>query len=123
VLIGLGHDLQPLEEFSRVEGLWAEDVFFTGRELEYIQRARSPVESLAASFSSKESLFKALPAVEGWYWTDAELLHDERHAPYFRFHGALGEQVERQAWQVKVSISHGGGFVSTVVIVAAAPRH
>jgi holo-[acyl-carrier protein] synthase len=123
VLIGLGHDLQPLQEFSRVEGLWATDVFFTERELDYIRRARSPVESLAASFSGKEALFKALPPVEGWFWTDAELLRDERQAPFFRLHGALGEHVERHAWQVKVSLSHGGGFVSTVVIVAAAPRH
>lgn len=122
MLIGLGHDLQAVHELEAVEGLRDPDVFFTVRELEYFARARSPRESLAACFSAKEALFKALPRVEGWFWTDAELLHDERHAPRFHFHGALREHLDREGWRVMLSMSHSGGFVSTVVIVMLAPR-
>jgi holo-[acyl-carrier protein] synthase len=119
VLIGLGHDLQALDELERVEGLWEPGVFFTEEETRRFRASRSPVESLAGCFSSKEALFKALPPVVGWFWTDAEVIHDERHAPRFRFHGALREHVEHQGWEARLSISHSGGFVSTVVLVSA----
>jgi holo-[acyl-carrier protein] synthase len=122
VLIGLGHDLQALHELEGREGLWEPGVFFTEAEMVRFRASRSPVESLAAGFSAKEALFKALPRIDGWFWTDAEILHDERHAPGFRFHGVLREHVERHGWQALLSISHSGGFVSTVVIVEASPR-
>jgi holo-[acyl-carrier protein] synthase len=120
VLIGLGHDLQALHEMKSVEHLWEPGVFFTEQETARFRQSRTPLESLAAGFSSKEALFKALPAVMGWSWTDAEVLHDERHAPRFFFHGALREHLERHGWQAMLSISHSGGFVSTVVILEEA---
>jgi holo-[acyl-carrier protein] synthase len=119
VLIGLGHDVQALRELECVEGLWEPGVFFTEEETARFQRSRVPLESLAGCFSSKEALFKALPRVEGWFWTDAEVLHDERHAPRFRFHGALREHLARQDWEARLSVSHSGGLVSTVVLVLA----
>jgi holo-[acyl-carrier protein] synthase len=121
-LIGLGHDLQVLHELKGREGLWEPGVFFTEEETARFRRSPSPEESLAAAFSSKESLFKALPRIEGWFWTDAEIHHDERHAPRFRFHGTLREHMMRHGWEAKLSISHSGGFVSTVVIVVATSR-
>jgi holo-[acyl-carrier protein] synthase len=122
VLRGLGHDLQALAELKNVESLWEPGVFFTERELTRFRGSTSPLESLAAGFSCKEALFKALPRVEGWFWTDAEVVHDERHAPRFHFHGALHEHMERHGWNALLSISHSGGFVSTVVVVAENPR-
>ncbi|XXF75587.1 holo-ACP synthase [Myxococcaceae bacterium GXIMD 01537] len=122
MLIGLGHDLQALHELRDVEGLWEPGVFFTEEETARFRRSASPVESLAAGFSCKEALFKALPRVEGWFWTDAEVVHDERHAPRFRFHGALRAHLEQRGWSALLSISHSGGFVSTVVLVAAQPQ-
>jgi holo-[acyl-carrier protein] synthase len=122
VLIGLGHDLQALHELKDVEGLWEPGVFFTERETARFRSSPSPRESLAAGFSCKESLFKALPRVDGWFWTDAEVVHDARHAPSFCFHGALREHMERHGWTALLSISHSGGFVSTVVVLAAHPR-
>ncbi len=105
-----------------MEALWVPGVFFTEAETDRFRRSASPPQSLAAGFSSKEALFKALPPIEGWFWTDAEILHDERHAPRFHFHGALREHLERQGWEARLSISHSGGFVSTVVLVLATPK-
>ena len=122
MLRGLGHDLQALSELKNVESLWEPGVFFTERELERFRGSASPLESLAAGFSCKEALFKALPRVEGWFWTDAEVVHDERHAPRFLFHGALREHMERHGWNAMLSISHSGGFVSTVVVLSESPR-
>lgn len=122
MLVGLGHDLQSLHELESVEGLWEPGVFFTEREVARFRASRHPLESLGGTFSAKEALFKALPAVEGWFWTDAEVLHDARHAPHFHCHGGLREHLERQGWSMALSIAHSGGFVSTVVLVLAAPR-
>ena len=122
MLRGLGHDLQSIAELEAARGLLEPDVFFTPAELARISRAPSPLESLAAGFSAKEALFKALPPIDGWFWTDAELLHDARHAPRFQFHGVLAEYLTREALQVNVSLSHSGGFVSAVVVVTLAPR-
>lgn len=117
VLIGLGHDLQALHEMERVEDLWEPGIFFTERETARCRQSRAPLESLAACFSSKEALFKALPPLMGWHWTDAEVLHDERSAPHFSFHGVLREHMERNGWRALLSISHSGGFASSVVLV------
>ncbi len=122
MLRGLGHDLQALAELKNVESLWEPGVFFTERETARFRGSASPLESLAAGFSCKEALFKALPPVRGWFWTDAEVVHDERHAPRFCFHGALREHMERHGWSALLSISHSGGFVSTVVVLAENPR-
>lgn len=119
VLIGLGHDLQALQEMKDVEHLWEPGVFFTEQEMVRFHQSPKPQESLAAGFSSKEALFKALPRLDGWHWTDAEVVHDERHAPSFRFHGPLREHMEHHGWRTLLSISHSGGFVSTVVIVSS----
>lgn len=118
VLIGLGHDLQALRELKNVEQLWEPGVFFTEGETARFRQSVSPMESLAAGFSSKEALFKALPSLPVWHWTDAEVVHDERHAPRFQFHGVLREEMERHGWRALLSISHSGGFVSTVVVVS-----
>ena len=120
--MGLGHDLQSVSELEAAQGLLEPDVFFTAAELARISRAPSPRESLAAGFCAKEALFKALPPIDGWFWTDAELLHDARHAPRFQFHGVLGEHLSREGLRVVVSLSHSGGFVSAVVVVTHAPR-
>lgn len=119
--MGLGHDLQAISELEDARSLLEPDVFFTAAELAYFEHSASPKQSLAAGFSAKEALFKALPAMDDWFWTDAELVHDARHAPRFQFHGALAEHLSREGWQVAVSLSHSGGFVSTVVLVTRAP--
>lgn len=122
MLIGLGHDLQTFQEMERIEALWEPGLFFTEQETAHFHQSRVPLESMAAGFSSKEAFFKALPSLLGWRWTDAEVVHDERRAPGFRFHGVLREHLERSGWRVLLSISHSGGFVSTVVLIEASAR-
>lgn len=116
MLIGLGHDLQMLAELEGQTALWEPGVFFTEAETERFRQSADPLQSFGAGFSAKESLFKALPPLEGgWFWTDVEVLADSRKAPLLRFHGKLREHAEREGWVGRLSISHSGGFVSTVV--------
>lgn len=122
MLIGLGHDLQSVHELARAQALWEPGIFFTEREIARFRCSHVPVESLTATFAGKEALFKALPPVGVWFWSDAELLHDEDHRPRFHYHGALKALMSRRGWQSDLSISHSGGFVSTIVIVTSGPR-
>lgn len=117
-LIGLGHDLQLVSELEVASGLREPDVFFTDRELRRFAGAVGPLQSLAGAFAAKEALFKALPpAREPWFWTDAEVVHDPHGGPQFDIHGTLAGHLARHRLRVNVSISHSGGFVSSVVVV------
>lgn len=121
MLIGLGHDLQRISEIEAARALCEPDLFFTEAEMARLSRAARPGESIAAAFAAKEALFKALPPIDGWYWTDAELVHDARNAPAFRFHGALAARLATLGANAAVSMSHSGDFASAVVVVAHAP--
>lgn len=118
MLIGLGHDLQRSTEIDPTAELGAPGVFFTVRERERWEGAVSPRHSMAAIFSAKEALFKALPAMQGHPWSDAEVVHDRHGAPRFELHGALGQLVRDRGWAIQLSLSHSGDYVSAVVAVS-----
>jgi len=118
VLIGLGHDLQRSTEIDPAGELGAPGTFFTARERARWEAAASPRQSMAANFAAKEALFKALPAMQGHPWTDAEVVHDRHGAPRFELHGALGQLVRDHGWAIQVSLSHSGDYVSAVVAVS-----
>ena len=121
-LIGLGHDFQLISEVERVSALREPGVFFTSAELCRFASAVVPSQSLAGGFAAKEGLFKALPADVSWFWTDAELIADSHGAPQFRMHCRLARQLARRRLHVHVSISHSGGFASSVVVVSSGAR-
>jgi holo-[acyl-carrier protein] synthase len=116
-VIRLGHDLQITSELEGIEGLGEPGVFFTEGELARVLRAKDPKATMAGIFAAKEALFKALPGVEGHLWSEMEVCHDRRHAPFFRFHGPLGEHVRERGYDVSLSISHSGAYASSVVAV------
>ncbi|MEU3183386.1 4'-phosphopantetheinyl transferase superfamily protein [Streptomyces sp. NPDC006923] len=117
-LIGLGHDFQSVDELRNAVALRTPGVFFTSAEIRRFASAVNPSESMAAGFAAKEALFKALPAARiPWFWTDAELVHDRHGAPLFRAHGSLADHLARRRMRVNVSLSHSGGYVSSVVLV------
>jgi len=119
-LVSLGHDLQVLRELESKQELCVPGVFFSEAELTRCQRSGMPMQSLGAVFASKEALFKALPAAvveTSWFWTDAEVAHDARHAPFFQFHGELDRIMRSYRWRTLLSISHSGDYVSSVVMI------
>ena len=119
MLIGLGHDIQRVSEFENVHALRRPGLFFTERETRHISRQDQPLVSLAATFSAKESLFKALPRVRAFFWTDIEVTHDEHGKPGYWLHGRLGQIFSLSGWQICLSISHSGEYVSTVALIAS----
>ncbi|HEY0132889.1 MAG TPA: thioesterase family protein, partial [Nannocystis sp.] len=121
MLIALGHDLQKISELAARDDLLAPGAMFTAAECERLVRSSSPLHSLAGAFASKEALFKALPAVEGGFWTDLEIVHDRRGAPQLRAHGAFAALLAREGWRVQLTVSHSGDYASAIAAVVAGP--
>jgi len=73
------------------------------------------IESLAARFAAKEALVKALNAVNGILWHEAEVLNMESGKPIFTFYGSVADLVDGA--NVYLSISHDAGLATAIVIV------
>jgi holo-[acyl-carrier protein] synthase len=73
------------------------------------------IESLAARFAAKEALVKALNAVNGILWNEAEVLNMEGGKPTFNFYGSVADLVDGA--NVHLSISHDNGIATAVVII------
>lgn len=118
MLIGLGHDLQRVSEFDNCLALRQPGLFFTELETRHFHLQAQPIQSLAATFSAKEALFKALPTADAFFWTDIEVTHDEYGKPGYWLHGRLGQISLQSGWRICLSISHSGEYVSTVALIA-----
>jgi holo-[acyl-carrier protein] synthase len=113
VIIGVGIDVCDVARFAAVierrPGLIKR--LFTSTE------ATRPMASLAARFSAKEALAKALGAPAGMSWLDAEILTDEDGKPSFAISGTVAERAAALGVkQIHVSISHDAGIASAFVI-------
>ncbi|NET58783.1 MAG: holo-ACP synthase [Symploca sp. SIO2E6] len=118
MLIAIGHDIQLISELAKVDSLKVPEIFFTPAECQYFSKRKNYLQSMAATFSAKEALFKVLGGVPNFYWTDIEVQHNSSYAPYFEFHGSLAEYFIKQNWTAHLSISHSGDYVSTFVTIS-----
>jgi holo-[acyl-carrier protein] synthase len=112
----IGIDLVDLKRFesslNRTAGLAKR--LFTDREIQQ-GSARNLSLHLAGRFAAKEALAKALGVPPGLSWQEVEVLRLESGRPSFEFSGAVLALVLDK--NVKVSISHDGGFVVAMVII------
>ena len=112
----IGIDLVDLARFeislARTTGLSKR--LFTDREIEQ-GSARNIALHLAGRCAAKEALAKALGVPPGLSWHEVEVLRLESGRPSFEFSGGVLALVSDK--NVKVSISHDGGFVIAMVII------
>ena len=117
-MIGIGIDIQSIEEFAASANLCESGLCFTVAERAHGEMARAgAVASLAGMFAAKEALFKALPTRPLCYWDDIEVSHDGSGRPMFRFYGALAQWMASSGWRATPSISHSGTYAAAVAIV------
>lgn len=119
MLIGLGHDLQLVAEVAATRALLSDGGCFTEAERARIGASVSPAETAAGVFAAKEAFLKAAPPIKDGFWTDVEIRHSREGAPSLVLHGAYRALFERRRWRALVSVSHSGGFASSVVTVVA----
>ena len=102
----LGLDLLEIERFEQVleRRPRIADRLFTDAEREYAASKARPGQHLAARFCAKEAVAKAL-ALEGWNFTDVEVVADGG-APGVRLSGRAGARADELGVTVRLSLTH-----------------
>lgn len=114
----IGIDIIEIDRIRHAIDRWGERFLhriYTEAELAL---CRGRPESLAARFSGKEAVFKALapPAFAG-DWKDIEILAEPNGKPQLILHGRLAELArERQVVEIEISLSHSRQNAVAMVI-------
>ena len=88
-IFGIGTDII---EISRIKKNLESERFlkriFTDNEIKYFESRGMKRESIAATFSAKEAISKAVgTGIRGFKFNDIEVLRDEKGRPYVIAHG------------------------------------
>lgn len=119
-ILGIGTDIADVPRFAehidRVPELL--DRLLTPGEQRRRNGKRRTDASLAARFSAKEALKKAI-GFPGWLpWQSAEVVPARSGAPSFRLRGLVLEHFHRiEATNIHLSITHDADLTMTFVIV------
>lgn len=97
-------DISRFEELNRVKNRIFLNKIFTKRELDYCFSKARPASHLAARFSGKEAIIKALSSIElnNISYNYIEILNDKQGTP--RVH-LLGN-IKIKSIQIELSLSH-----------------
>lgn len=108
-IFGIGTDII---EISRIKKSLESDRFlkriFTDNEIEYFESRGMKRESVAATFSAKEAISKAVgTGIRGFNFNDIEVLRDEKGRPYVIAHRKFKKLCsDNNICEIKVSLSH-----------------
>ncbi len=109
MIVGNGVDIIEIERIKKAMGQKGfMERIFTYKELEYIKERDFKTETVAASFSGKEAVSKALgTGFRGFGFRDIEILRDDLGKPYVvLYEGALKRAEELGYESISLSLSH-----------------
>ena len=115
--VGIGTDIENIDRFKNL-CLQADSNFlkkiFTDNEINYCFSKKDPAPSLAARFSGKEAVVKALGSlgIIEVYYNEIEILKNENGSPAVRIINNRAENLE-----IKISLSHSKDNSIAFVIV------
>jgi len=120
---GIGIDFVKVDRVRQMvlrRGKKGLNKLFTTREIDYCYRYRDPYPHLAARFSLKEAVLKALGI--GWRrpakWTDIEVTTGVWGQPRLSVRGALQRLFAKKGVaEIHASLSHSSGFVVSVAVL------
>ncbi|MCD6535964.1 MAG: holo-ACP synthase [Thaumarchaeota archaeon] len=118
----IGVDIQDLERFRRAvqrHGRRFLKHILTEDEINYCMRFKDPIPHLAARFSGKEALIKALGDLEyeALSWRSVEIVSINGR-PVFKFDVNTQQMFKRFGIkEVEVSLSHSGRYAVAVAII------
>jgi len=122
-MLSIGTDIVEIERVKHLlekHGSFCRGRIFTEKEWDYCYKKLYPFPSLAVRFAAKEAVSKALGVGMGklFKWNSAEILSDEKGAPYVVLDD-LGKTLlkQQQFKSVKISLSHSKEFALAVVIL------
>lgn len=88
MIVGVGIDIIKIEKIKNSIEKWGQsflDRVFNPQELEKISKGKMYYQRLAARFSAKEAVIKAISKREPLALTDIFILNKENGAPYCKF--------------------------------------
>ena len=116
---GLGNDIVEIERIRKSyerHGYRFLTKLFSEKEQDYCLKFKDPVPHIAARFSAKESIAKALGTGFGEHlsWLEIEVLNDSAGKPAVYFSTSAQERFGNP--HILISISHCDLYVSTTAI-------
>lgn len=116
---GIGNDIVEIERIRKSyerHGYRFLTRLFSEKEQDYCLKFKDPVPHIAARFSAKESIAKALGTGFGEHlsWLDIEILNDPSGKPNAHFSAELKQKFDDPL--ILISISHCHLYVSTSAI-------
>lgn len=115
----IGTDLVEVERIKRSSLSWRfMQTVYSQSERELFEKKKVPWQSMAGNWAAKEAFSKALgTGVSGFSLNEVQCLRNENGQPYFEFTGMAKQIVEKEAFTVRVSISHTEKYATATVIV------
>jgi holo-[acyl-carrier protein] synthase len=117
---GIGVDVVEIKRLQEAVTNWG-DVFlqkiFTNKELRYARSKKDPVPHIAARFTVKEAVAKALSTgwSGGFRWKDVEVENDPLGKPSVVLYGKMKDLLAGS--KVFVSISHSENVVVAFAVI------
>ncbi len=115
---GIGTDIVEIDRIK--EAIERTPTFktrvFTDREIQYVEKKKTPYHSYAARFAAKEAVSKAVgTGIRGFSVLDIEILNDDLGKPYVVLHNKLKQKMEK--YFIQISLSHSREYAVSTVIV------
>lgn len=108
-IFGIGTDIIEISRIKKnIENQKFIKRIFTDREIEYFEKRGMKRESIAATFSAKEAVSKAVgTGIRGFNFNDIEILRDKNGKPYVVANGKFKKFcTDNKICEIKVSLSH-----------------
>lgn len=108
-IFGIGTDIIEISRIKKnIENQKFIKRIFTNREIEYFESRGMKRESVAATFSAKEAVSKAVgTGIRGFNFNDIEILRDENGKPHVVANGKFKQFcTDNKICEIKVSLSH-----------------
>jgi holo-[acyl-carrier-protein] synthase len=121
MIYGTGIDIIKVERMKEAVDRWGERFLrrvFTGNEISYCYRKKSPYLSLSVRFAAKEAMIKALGLRGSVTFRDIEILNDAHGKPAIVAHGELDDVLRRNSVrQAHLSLSHERDYGIAFVVL------
>ena len=109
-IVNIGTDIEEVSRFENLEKKVLERLF-TPKEIEYCFSKKNIAQHLAARYSAKEAVFKALP-FDKIAFKKIQVLNDKSGAPIVTVKDRRANDLE-----FKISLSHTKKFAQAIVLV------
>ncbi len=120
MIAGIGIDLIEVKKIAKSISSEADlRKVFTEAEIEECRLVTNSAERFAGKFAAKEALMKAIGKGirQGVWFTQIEVLNEERGAPYIRVSGEVETTInELGVKNIRVSVTHTRATAAAVVI-------